>query len=251
LLVRRSGLVAGWAVLVLAVCGAGAQEAARGAEGRTPRRVTGVDLLAVTGKPFSATTTTEWTRSLEDGEKAGLHLKAKLARDGKGRIYRERYSIYSSENDARLVPNEIQITDPVSRSQAFCSTRAMECVVTDYQPKTSVEALKTGAEDNGVRSFRRESIGMQVIEGLHVTGTREITTLKTAILGNGQPFISVREFWYSEDLMTNLAVMRSDPREGRQVIRLSEIKVGEPDAQLFDLPEGYRVRDTRRKDVNH
>jgi hypothetical protein len=237
------------AALVLVVSGAGAQEAARGSDGRTSRRVSGVELLAVTGKPFSATTITEWTRSLEDGDKAALHLKAKLARDGKGRIYRERYSLGASAKDSKLVPNEIQITDPATRSQAFCSPRAMECVVTDYQPKTSFEPPQTGMEDNGVRTFKRETIGAQVIEGLRVTGTRETTTLKTAILGNNTPFVSVREFWYSEDLMTNLAVTRIDPREGKQVIRLSEIVRSEPDAHLFDLPVGYKVRDVRRKDA--
>lgn len=246
---RRSGFIAACAALVLLVGGVGAQEAVRGSDGGTSRRASGVELLAVAGKPFSATTTTEWIRTLEDGDKAALHLRARLARDGKGRIYRERYAFLPSADDSKLVPNEIQIMDPVNRSQAFCSTRAMECVVTDYQPKTSIERPKTGEEDNGVRTFKRESIGSNVIEGLPVTGTRETTTLKTAILGNNTPFTSVREVWYSEDLMTNLAVTRIDPREGRQVTRLSEIVVGEPDAHLFEVPAGYKVRDVRRKEA--
>ncbi|HEY3705531.1 MAG TPA: hypothetical protein VGL22_10750 [Terracidiphilus sp.] len=242
---RRSGLVAAWAALALVVFGAGAQDAAR----RSSRDGAGVEVLAVTGKPFSATSVTEWVRDLEDGDKGALHLRAKVARDSKGRVYRERYAALPSANDNKLVPNEIHIMDPVSRSQTFCSTRAMECVVTDYQPKTSVEAPKTGTEDNGVRTFKRELIGSQMIEGLRVSGTRETTTLKTAILGNGTPFVSVREFWYSDDLMTNLSVTRIDPREGRQVIRLSQIVQAEPDAHLFDLPVGYKVRDVRRKDA--
>jgi hypothetical protein len=235
--------------MLVAVCRADAQDTASGSGGGASRRGSGMELLAVTGRPFSATTTTEWLRAPEDGDKTALQLRAKLARDSKGRIYRERYSFVSSANQSKLAPNEIQIMDPVNRTQAFCSTRAMECVLTEYQPKTSIQPPQTGSEDNGVRTFKRELIGSNVIEGLHVTGTRETTTLKTAILGNGQPFVSVREFWYSDDLMTNLAITRSDPREGRQVIRLSNIVKGEPDAHLFDLPEGYRVRDVRRKDA--
>jgi hypothetical protein len=78
-----------------------------------------------------------------------------------------------------------------------------------------------------------------------VTGIRETTTVNAEVLGNDQPLVSTREFWYSDELQTNLAVTRNDPSEGKQVIQLSEISQTEPDAHLFQVPIGYSVRDDR------
>jgi hypothetical protein len=57
--------------------------------------------------------------------------------------------------------------------------------------------------------------------------------------------VSTREFWYSDELQTNLAVTRIDPREGKQVIRLFDISRAEPDSHLWDIPVGFTVRDMR------
>ena len=83
-------------LLVLACCFTGlaltAQERSRGPDGGTHTRVSGVEVLAIPGKPFSANTSTDWTRTLEDGSTMTLYLDAILARDGEGRVYRERHT---------------------------------------------------------------------------------------------------------------------------------------------------------------
>jgi len=42
-----------------------------------------------------------------------------------------------------------------------------------------------------------------------------------------------------------MLVTRIDPREGKQVVRLSDLALGEPDPHMFDIPPGYTVRDER------
>lgn len=78
-----------------------------------------------------------------------------------------------------------------------------------------------------------------------MSGTRETTTINPGVMGNEQPLVSTNEFWHSSDIETNLLTTRKNPREGTQVIRLSGISRGEPDASLFRVPEGFTVQDDR------
>jgi len=86
---------------------------------------------------------------------------------------------------------------------------------------------------------------MQVIEDLSVSGSRETVTINPGAMGNEQALVTTREFWYSPEIQTNLLTTRKDPREGTQVIRLSEISRSEPNASLFQVPEGFTVQDDR------
>jgi hypothetical protein len=242
---KRNGHFIAAVCILLAMDFAAAQEPSRGPDGGAKTRVPGVEVLNIAGKPFSATTTTDWTRTLEDGSKVTEHLVAKLARDSHGRVYRERHSFVPSGTNAKAPLNEIHMMDPVSRSQVFCSTHSMECDITYYKPVTFFNPQPAGLFANGTRDLERESLGSDRIEGIFVTGTRETVTTEAGLAGNAQPIVTVREFWYSDELQTNLAITRIDPFEGRQVIRLSNISIGEPEAHLFDLPIGYRIRDLR------
>jgi hypothetical protein len=204
-----------------------------------------VVLLAIPERPFSAKTTTEWTQTLADGSAISKHLEANLARDSQGRIYRENHTFVPANSERKSPLWEVHLYDPVTRSQAHCSTRAMQCILTDYSPMTFFENAPTGSNAEGTRTLTRESLGSDVVEGIYVTGTRETTTLSPGVAGNERPLVSTREFWYSSQLQTNLTVIRNDPREGNQVVRLSHISISEPDPHLFELPIGYSVRDMR------
>jgi hypothetical protein len=61
------------------------------------------------------------------------------------------------------------------------------------------------------------------------------------VVGNSQPLISTREFWYSPELQVNLAITRKDPREGTQVILVDDLSRGDPDRALFQIPPGFKL----------
>lgn len=220
-----------------------AQEPERGPDASASTHVPGILLLAIPGKPFSGVDNIEWTRRLEDGSTITTHTTANLARDSQGRMYRENHHFVPLDKKSPIY--QIHIYDPVNHSQTYCSTTTFQCVITDYVPQTFFETTPTGPFDNGNRFLARESLGSQVIEGVYVNGTRETVTINPGVLGNERPLISTREFWYSDELETNLAVTRIDPREGKQVIWISNLSLTEPDAHLFDIPLGYAVRDIR------
>lgn len=223
-----------------------AQEPSRGPDGGTSRtHVSGVEILAIPGKPFSANTSTDWTRTLANGSTITTHLDAFLARDSKGRIYRERHRFVPADPNAHSPLKEIHLTDPVAKTDLLCDGRTLVCVLSAYSPQTFFETTPEGSYDQGTRTLRREYLGDETIEGIYVRGTRETTTIVAGALGNDQPIVSTREFWYSDELQTNLAVTRIDPANGKQIIRLSHISLTEPDSHLWDVPIGFKVRDLR------
>jgi hypothetical protein len=222
-----------------------AQDAQRGPDSSTSYHVPGVDVLPIAGKPFSAKSRTEWTRKLEDGSTLQQHLTANLARDSQGRVYRERRSFMPGLSNEETRLTEIMIYDPVAKSQTICTVALRKCVVSDYHAQTSFREMPEGSFDGGRRYLSRENLGYSTIEDLEVTGTRETTTAQPGTIGNEMPLVSTREFWYSAELQTNLAVTRNLPAEGLQVVRLSNVNTNEPAAELFLAPAAFAIEDVR------
>jgi hypothetical protein len=222
-----------------------AQEPSRGPDGRTSVHVSGIEVLPIPGKPFSGKDCIEWTRTLEDGTTVDLHLEAVVARDSQGRIYRERHNFVPANSPDKSPLYEIHLYDPVTRTQLLCSGRAYRCVLSDYTPRTFFDTTPEGTYANGTRTLKRVRLGSDVIDGIYVLGTRETVTINPETMGNDRPLVSTREYWYSDELQTNLAVTRIEPGQGKQVIRITGLTRSEPDPHLWDVPIGFTVRDMR------
>jgi hypothetical protein len=217
-------------------------ETMRGPDGGTRIHVSGIEILPVSGKPFSGRSTTEWTRTLEDGTVVSTHLFAMVARDGQGRIYRElrHFTPVNSDEESKLI--EIRILDPVAHTRTSCNVATKRCDVSTYHAPTSIKLRPAGPFDNGKRSLTRESIGNDTIDGIDLVGTRETVTVAAGVIGNSQPLVITREFWYSPDLQVNLAITRKDPREGTQAVRVGDVSRAEPDPAMFRIPAGFTVQ---------
>jgi len=235
-------------VSLLLACPLAAQESdesLRGPDGGTRVRVGGIEILPVAGKPFSGRDNIEWTRNLEDGTVVTTHLYAKLARDSQGRIYREHVSFVPANSNEESKQREINLLDPIAHSRTTCIVVTRHCTITGYYAATSFTPRPAGPFDDGKRYLARESLGSDVIDGLNVVGTRETTSISAGVVGNSQPLVSAREFWYSPDLQVNLSVTRKDPREGTQVIHVVDLSRSEPDPAMFQVPVGFVVQDRR------
>jgi hypothetical protein len=222
-----------------------AQDAVRAPDGGTTFHVGGVELLAISGAPFSGKSNVEWTRTMQDGNTITSHLQANLARDSQGRMYRERRSFVPASQDPSPRVNEIHIYDPVTRSQTICDPFKKECVVTNYFPQTRFVTRPPGPFANGTRYLTREELGTATIADFKVTGSLETVTVNPGVIGNDHPLVSTREFWYNPELQTNLKVIRNEPATGKQVVLLTDVSQGEPDPELFKPPAGYVIKDNR------
>jgi hypothetical protein len=227
-----------------------AQALLRAPDGGTSHHVDGVDLLAIPGKPLTGKSSIEWTHTLSDGSTVAVSGLANLARDSQGRMYRERRDWVPAGSGRENPLLEMQYYDPMEKTKTVCTVRLRQCIVSDYHPRTRLMAMPAIASTAGGRTVAREKLGSETIEGVEVSGTRETTTIAPGEIGNTRQFVTTRDFWYSAELETNLTVIRNDPRDGKQVIRLVDLSRSEPDPQQFLLPAGFAVIDSRAAAVS-
>jgi hypothetical protein len=226
-------------------------EPSRGPDGGTHYPVDGISVRPLPGKPFSGRSTTEWTRTLEDGTVVTTHLFTVVARDSQGRIYREGHKFVPADSNEKSKLIRFKISDPITHTRTTCYVATHRCEVTDYRAPINFVPRPPGPFDNGKRTLTRESLGNDVTDGINVVGSRETLTINAGVVGNSQPLVTTREFWYSPELQVNLSITRKDPREGTQVIHVSELSRSDPDPGLFKIPDGYVLMGSKPAKANN
>jgi hypothetical protein len=86
-------------------------------------------------------------------------------------------------------------------------------------------------------------LGTKEIEGFTASGTRHSRTLDAGAIGNEKPISSTSETWISEELKVVILSMNDDPQSGQRIMRLTNIRLGDPDPQLFEIPADYAVKE--------
>jgi hypothetical protein len=90
---------------------------------------------------------------------------------------------------------------------------------------------------------KTEDLGSQVMEGVRVQGTRSTVTIPAGEVGNERPLSTVSERWFSPELGVVVMSRHSDPRLGTTTYRLTDLRRGDPEPALFQVPAGYTVKD--------
>ncbi|MBV9211198.1 MAG: hypothetical protein JOZ52_11240 [Acidobacteria bacterium] len=207
----------------------------------------GGGLKAVKGLPYSAEAVTETSQVLGNGTRISHKSNMQVARDGEGRLRRERkldaIGPFTNAGDNRTL---IIIDDPVLGYH----------FVLDEQSRTARKIPNPpppppppgGEQPNEFGDFEEgkvESLGTQTIEGVEAEGMRSTITIPAGRIGNDRALEIVSERWYSKALQVVVMSKHSDPRMGETVYRLTNIKRNEPDASLFKVPSDYTVREGR------
>lgn len=86
------------------------------------------------------------------------------------------------------------------------------------------------------------ALGSKDIEGLRAGGERTTWTIDAGRQGNEKPIVISREIWRSPDLLVTVQSSDFDPRSGETRYRLTNIKRGEPEAALMQVPADYQRR---------
>lgn len=198
------------------------------------------------GAPFALTLNTEWVRTYADGNTTTVTNHRFIARDIQGRIFEERRLLGPVGSRGNSYLSWWQHGDPAAHVFYNCHPYKKVCYMLPYNDPVDVDPTF----DPGVQSFpagstTREDLGRRFILGIDTHGVRVTTTLKPGVLGNSQPWVITREYWYSEQLGINLLSIRNDPRSGHQTFTVAEISTAPPDPKLFDLPDGFPIIDQR------
>jgi hypothetical protein len=230
---------------------------------------------AVKGQPYTAETVEETSRLLADGTKISEKTTGFVARDSQGRIRHE----MGSPVPANAAGNErrtqmILVMDPASRGMYMlmpATKMAMKMVLPDMaemakQSEGQADKAKLPPKPNAAPAgpdasslqpgpnparvshpaagaVRRESLGQLGLEGLIVEGTRSTKTIPVGEIGNDKAIEIVVERWYSRELQTTVLLQRNDPREGEYTFKLVNVRLEEPPASLFEIPNDYTIQE--------
>lgn len=204
----------------------------------------------VTGVPYTAQAITETTQLSADGRRLEQRTTAAVARDSAGRTRREQQPnvLGVAGSQAPLVI----IEDPTTRTHVTLDAERHVAVRRSMagalaREDAAISAMRPGSSrsDNAPAggNVRRETLGEKVIEGVRAEGIRTTMTIAADAV-DGQPATPVvSERWYSPQLQVVVRTLRSDPRFGETVYRLSNIVLGEPPAHLFKVPFDYRIEE--------
>jgi hypothetical protein len=223
-------------------------------DGGTRQVLESIVLPPKANSPFVATLHTEWVRGSPDSGTITFVNNRRIARDGAGRIYQERWILVPKNGKLKSQMNAIQISDPEAHTLYTCRLLAEPkvCTLITYSPTTStvynIVGRPAGPLPNGSGNVTREDLGHQVFVGVDTVGSRETVSYNPGVIGNDEKINLSREYWYSDQLSMSLLSKRSDPSFGTQIFTVTEISIAEPDAHLFELPEGFKVADHRQSD---
>ena len=107
-------------------------------------------------------------------------------------------------------------------------------------PPRLIYASPTGSALPLNEFTKEEDLGIREMEGGSVHGVREIQTIPAASSGAGKDIVVTDEYWYSDDLRINMEIEHNDPRTGSVTMTVTQVTRTEPDAALFEIPEGYK-----------
>lgn len=88
-----------------------------------------------------------------------------------------------------------------------------------------------------------KELGTKDIDGIRAEGKLRAYTIPADELGNKNPITVSTETWVSPELQITLYSKHSDPRTGDKIYRLQNIKRSEQSLDLFNVPEGYQVKE--------
>ncbi len=236
----------------------------------------GFESKVVKGVPFSADTTTEFSQTLGNGQHIYRKSASSLYRDSEGRTRREQtFDVIGTYGTSGPAKQAILINDPVAgvsyvlnpadRTATRTSTAGWEQapggLSVRFEPKgvsgglsMIANGIKIGGDSveyssrgGALTNVREESLGSQMIQGVQAEGTRKVETIPAGSIGNDSPIEIVSERWYSPELGVVVKSTRNDPMAGDNVYQLTNIRRGDPDPSLFQVPADYSVSPTSIK----
>jgi hypothetical protein len=218
----------------------------------------------ITGAPYSAEEVNERVQTLADG----THItqtgpSQRMWRDSQGRTRTERQMGGFLNANAPKTPAIVEIRDPVAGCAYILDAQGKVAHRVTLQPMPGRAARPAMAPvpapaartapvpapavrlappaDPNRPQFQTEPLGSQLIEGLMAEGMRTTTTYPVGFQGNDRPIVSITENWRSTDLRLTVLSKTSDPRQGENTTKLTNISRTEPDPLLFMPPLDYSV----------
>ncbi|MGA3046728.1 MAG: hypothetical protein ABSD67_08905 [Terracidiphilus sp.] len=210
--------------------------------------------MGITGAPYSATRKTTRVQKLANGTTITHVNTVKEARDSSGRTYHEsRPEIAQGAEGEASSFVFVNVHDPVNRINISWNSGSKVANVIHMPEPGQIKRIETqpAAENAAPMPMMRpeaikpqfEELGMKTINGVEAKGTRTTRVIPVGREGNDQPLTVIHESWVSPELRIVVMSSSDDPRSGTSTMELTDIERSEPDPVLFQVPEGYTVKE--------
>ena len=210
----------------------------------------------VTGAPYSSQESNESKRTLQDGTHTSSKFTGPLIyRDSKGRMRTEQ-SVYGRRPDNGLPksPDDftvVEIHDPVAGFEYILDPVTHVAHRVTFNPGapdkfTSATLRPPGSPSSFTTpsglTISEQTLGPEAMFGAAAVGVRRTNTDPARASGE-QPVASTSETWL--DPKTGVILLRKDdnPLGNGTTMTMLSYSNAEPDAALFQIPEGYKVAD--------
>lgn len=214
-----------------------------GAAGRTALMQD--DAGIVQGEPCAVVEKVDAWRQLPDGTTISHHAEIRKWRDSEGRFRRQSAELQPGQKPDFEIASVI---DPVNKTLTMLHFDRKEAIVY-HLPDQGPFHLHPYQDPFDKPLFAREGVQVKTeklegkeIAGVYAEGRRVTRVRPPGTIGNDKTVISEAERWVSPELKIMLLQWTKDPRENdtRQVTSLDR---SEPNPQLFQIPEGFSVRE--------
>jgi hypothetical protein len=222
----------------------------------------------VKGAPYAADAVTERLQTLSDGNRISHKNTSQVFRDADGRVRREQsFGMIGNWVSADHPEKTIFINDPVAGTHYILDPENQSATKMKTDKGATEKGVKVEAGDeneeeedvfvapapgpgfkhtmryktSNAENTRTESLGKQNMDGIDVEGSRRITTIPEGEIGNERAIEIISEKWYSPELKLYVMTKHTDPRFGETTYRLTNIRRGDQDPSLFQVPAGYKV----------
>lgn len=225
--------------------------------GTGARACSEADASGRTIEPYTATRKITMVQTLANGVTITHVSTGVEARDSSGRRYQKNQPEIAGGGDTQIPEFFFfNVYDPVSQTTTNWSSNSKEATVFHMMlhipqggkvqhtssvaqpPLSNMPAFKPVQP-----KMQAENLGTKTIDGLEVTGARTTWTYPAGSIGNDQPLVVTDESWQSMELGIEVLRIDDDPRSGVRTTELTDIDRSEPDPALFQVPEGYTIKD--------
>ena len=216
---------------------------------------TNVSYGSMADHPFTATVHVTSERRLADGNVIRGDATLHQWRDSAGRVRSENIEGCDVDDSGKPVARmRISISDPTNRTYESWSEspdQGKTAQISHYavpEPPSKEELARLTARARVQRvanAMQTEKLGTRTIAGVLATGIRTTRTTQPGEIGNDLPIQNVQEQWVSRNVGVLLLSTSDSPMSGHQIIEVTELILGEPNASLFSPPADYKVLDTQ------
>jgi hypothetical protein len=169
------------------------------------------------------------------------------ARDAQGRLA----TTFTAESEGRTPTTHITVYDPAVHTQTSWTSPGKRATVTPMPAPgaaNNCSSIEPGPDAHVSadlhRTSTKEDLGTASIQGIEAHGRRITTTTPAGAEGNDAPLVRTMEIWTAVTVgLKGLSVrdIMDDPRSGKMIRELTNLRQGDPDPGMFQLPEGYEI----------